>query len=87
MEEDYVNKYIRKKITEQDEFLKFSFYELRIKENLSNEETDDFLEMAKFKLENMGYDVYFSGSKYTYKGIRQTVEDNELMIAIKSDET
>lgn len=85
MKEDYVNKYIKEKIIKQDDFLKFSFYELRVKENLSNDETDDFLEMAKWKLEDLGYDVYFSGAKYTYKNNRYTVGDNELLIAIKSE--
>lgn len=85
MKEDYVNKYIKEKIVKQDDFLKFSFYELRVKENLSNDETDDFLEMAKWKLEDLGYDVYFSGAKYTYKNNRYMVGDNELLIAIKSE--
>ena len=85
MKEDYVNKYIKEKIVKQDDFLKFSFYELRVKENLSNDETDDFLEMAKWKLEDLGYGVYFSGAKYTYKNNRYTVGDNELLIAIKSE--
>lgn len=85
MKEDYVNKYIKEKITSGDDFLRFSFYELRVKENLSNDDTDDFLEMAKWKLEDIGYDVYFSGAKYTYKGNRYMVGDNELMIAIKSE--
>ena len=43
MKEDYVDKYIKEKINEQGDFLKFSFYELRVKENLSNDDTDDFL--------------------------------------------
>ena len=83
MKEDYVDNYIKKKINEKGDFLKFSFYELRIKENLSAEDTDDFLEMAKWKLENLGYDVYFTGAKYTYNNIRREVGDNELLIATK----
>lgn len=86
MKEDYVDKYIKSKINEQGDFLKFSFYELRVKENLSNDDTDDFLEMAKWKLENLGYDVYFTGAKYPYNGNRYLVEDNELLIAIKGEE-
>ncbi len=84
MKEDYVNNYIKDKINEQGDFLKFSFYELRLKENLSNDDTDDFLEMAKWKLEDLGYDVYFTGAKYTYNNIRYEVGDNDLMIAIKA---
>ena len=53
MKEDYVNNYIKDKINEQGDFLKFSFYELRLKENLSNDDTDDFLEMAKSESKTM----------------------------------
>ena len=85
MKEDYVDKYIKEKIVGGKDFLKFSFYELRVKENLSVDDTDDFLEMAKWKLEDLGYDIYFSGAKYTYRDNRYTVGDNELMIAMKCE--
>ncbi len=85
IKEEYVNKYINNKILEQGCFLRFSFYELRVKENLSNDETDEFIEMAKWNLEDKGYDVYFSGAKYTYKNNRYTVGENELIIAIKNE--
>lgn len=85
MKEEFVKKYIEKKVEKQGKFLKFSFYELRVKENLSNDDTDDFLEMAKWQLEDLGYDVYFTGAKYTYNNSRYVVGDNELMIAIKTE--
>ena len=85
MKEDYVDKYIKEKIAGGKDFIKFSFYELRVKENLSVDDTDDFLEMSKWKLEDLGYDIYFSGAKYTYRDNRYTVGDNELMIAIKCE--
>lgn len=40
--------------------------------------------LAKIRLENLGYSVYFENDRYEYKGEIKVVEVNELMIAIKN---
>ena len=60
-----------------------TFYELRIKYDLSEDETQEFLSLSKIRLENMKYQVYFTGAKYEQNGVIKTVQDNELMVAIK----
>lgn len=40
-------------------------------------------ELILLKLEEKGYNVYFTGSKFVYENANSTVQDNELMIAIK----
>ena len=42
-----------------------------------------FLKYAKIRLENMNYQVYFTGAKFTYNNEIRQVQDNEYMIAIK----
>lgn len=79
----FVDNYINRKIGENDTFIKFTFYELRIKNDLTEEETSKFLELAKNKFENMNYQVFFTGANYTYHNAKRTVQDNELMVAIK----
>ena len=69
----------------QEQLIKYTFYEIRIKYNLSEEETDRFLQILRNKLENMDYNVYFSGAKYTYNNEDLTVNENELLIAVKVD--
>lgn len=78
--------YINKKITENEQFIKYSFYELRIQNNLTDLEIDDLLKISRNHLENKGYNVYFTGAKFYYNGLNRVVADNELMIAIKLNE-
>ena len=61
----------------------YSYYELKIKSNLSDEEIDRFLKVNRDYFENHGYKVYFTNARYDYKGGVQNVQPNELMIAFK----
>ena len=71
------------KIHENDMILKYSFYELRVKYNLSETETDKFLELLTNKLSYMGYKVYYTGQSFEVNGVTTKVTNNELLIAIK----
>lgn len=81
---EFAKNYIDKKICENENYIRYTFYELRIKNNLSEQEVDEFLKINKNYFENKGYDVYFTGAKYKYKNTKMKVEPNELMITIKS---
>lgn len=85
MTDTFVINYINNKIKESknENFIRYTFYELRIKNNLSEKEIDRFLKINKDYFENKDYDVYFTGAKFTYKNASMTVQPNELMIAIK----
>lgn len=85
MIEDVVD-YINKKITINKDYIRITFYELRVKYNLSEEETEEFLEDVKALLEEKGYLVYFTDEKYYYRNAKTIVQPNELMIAIKKEE-
>lgn len=75
---------IDKKIMEDENEIIFSFYELRIRENLNKEETSNFLVLAKTRLENLNYSVYKTGQSYIYNGEERIVEENKLLVAIKN---
>lgn len=66
-------------------FIRYSFYELRVKYNLSEQETNLFLTLIKNKLEKEDYQIYFTGAKFEYNDSKMMVQDNELMIAIKEN--
>lgn len=83
MDLKFIDDYINNKLAENEEYIRFTFYELRVKSNLLVEETEKFLELAKNKFENMNYQVFFTGDKFTYQNEERIVQDNELMIAIK----
>ena len=64
---DYVGQYVEYKLLENEEEIRITFYELRVKENLTEKETKEFLQLCKNKLENMKYNVYFTGETFRYK--------------------
>lgn len=81
---EYITDYLDKKINENSEYINISFFELRVKEKLTKNETDEFLKYAKIRLENLRYKVYFTGDKYLYNNEVNMVCSNELLVAIKS---
>ncbi len=85
MTDIFVINYITKKIKESEDenYIRYTFYELKVKYNLSEEDVDRFLQINKNYFENNNYKVYFTGDKYVYKNANRTVQDNELMIAVK----
>lgn len=56
MTDTFVIKYIDKKLKESkdENYIRYTFYELRIKNNLTEEEIDRFLEINKDYFENKG---------------------------------
>ena len=79
----FVDKYINSKLEENEKYIRYTYYELRVKYNLTEEEIDKLLELSKIRLENMSYQVYCTGAKFVYNNANRVVEDNEYMIAIK----
>lgn len=78
-----IRKSTDKKIKENENFIKYTFYELRVKENLSEEEMYYFISLSNTRLKNLGYSTYRTGQRYLYDYKEQYVKDNELLIAIK----
>ena len=75
--------YLDEKIKNNPDKIVITFYEIRVKLDLSEEQTDEFLKLSRTRLENLGYQVYFTGAKFEYANVHRVVEDNELMVAIK----
>ncbi len=76
---------IHKKELENSEYIRYTFYELRVKYNRSEKEVDEILEINKNYFENKGYNVYFTGARFVYQNASRLVQPNELMIAIKEE--
>lgn len=74
--------FLDKKIEKNERYIRITFFELRIKYNLSEQETEDFIKLAKNRLTNLGYEVYTSEEDYNSKN-NITLEDNELLIGIR----
>ena len=85
MIEELCTRLLDSKIAENKNFIRFTFYELRVKNNLSEEDTDEFLKLCMTNLENKGYEVYIGNARYNYNNANQNVQPNELLIAFKND--
>ena len=85
MTKQFITDYINNKIAENENFIRFTFYELRIKNNLSEEDTEEFLKLCMTYLDNKDYEVYVGNTRYFYKNATQNVQPNELLIAFKND--
>lgn len=83
MTTQFIENLINSKMNINQNEIIFTFYELRVKHNLTEEQVDEFLALSKTRLENLDYKVFFTGAKFTYKNANRTVQDNELMVAIK----
>lgn len=80
--EDVTN-FIDKKIEQNPNEIVISFYEARVKMNLSEEETKILLFLCKTRLEKFGYKTYLTGEKFLYNNVKRVVQPNELLIAVK----
>ena len=75
--------FIGSKEQENENYIRYSFYELKVKNNLTKKEIDEVLRISRDYFENKGYKVYFTNATFEYQNAKRKVESNELMIAIK----
>lgn len=80
-----IDMYLENKLKQNKKCIIFTFYELRVKLDLTSEETYNFLHLVSTKLENNNYKIYRTGQKYFYQE-KKKVEENQLMVSIKEEE-
>ncbi len=79
-----IEKTLYEKIEQNDEFIRYSFYEVNVKYPFKNEnERNLFLTLLRTKLINNKYKVYLDGQRFEYNNVNMMVQDNERLIAIK----
>lgn len=78
-----ITEYLDNKIEENRKKLTFTFYELRIKMDLTEPTIEKFLRLSETRLINLGYQTYRPGEVYEYEGQMQIVKENELLVATK----
>lgn len=75
--------YINKKVEENENYIRYTFFELKVKNELSETELKEFLEINRNYFENNNYRVYVTGEEFWYNNKIRKVEINEIMIAVK----
>lgn len=78
-----ITEYLDNKIEQNSKKLVFTFYELRIKMDLTEPTVEKFLRLSETRLINLGYQTYRIGDIYEYQGEKQVVKENELLVAVK----
>ena len=78
-----ITEYLDNKIEQNSKKLIFTFYELRVKMDLTPPTVEKFLRLSETRLINLGYQTYRPGEVYEYGGQKETVKENELLIAVK----
>ena len=78
-----IDLYLENKLKQNKNYIVFTYYELRVKLNLSSEESLNFLHLVSTKLQNNNYKIYRTGQEYIYEGKKYKVEENQLLVAIK----
>ena len=64
-------------------YIEYSYYELKVKYGLTEEQIDEVLRVSRDYFENKNYNVYFTNAEFQYNGQKRKVETNDYMIAIK----
>ncbi|MBO5005425.1 MAG: hypothetical protein J6D03_09390 [Clostridia bacterium] len=75
---------LTEKLYKNDNYIRYTYYELKVKYNLNEDDLDRFLILIRTKLENDNYNVYFTDAKFIYENANRTVQPNEILIAIKN---
>ena len=78
---NFINK--KEKASKNKNYIKYSYYELKVKANLSEKQIDEVLRVSRDYFENKNYNVYFTNAEFEYNGQKRKVETNDYMIAIK----
>ncbi len=77
---DFIN---RKEAESKDKnYINYSYYELKVKEGLTESEIDELLKVSRDYFEERNYSVYFTNAEFEYNGQIRKVESNNYMIAI-----
>ena len=74
------------KMKQDENFIRYSFYEVNVKYGLNKNEKSLFLNLLKTKLVNNRYKVYLEGQRFKYNNANMLVQDNETLIEIKEKE-
>ena len=83
---EFVENFIADKIAVSPRLVRYTYYELRVKLNLTENGLDRFLKCSKIILEELNYNVFFTGARFKFDEADRVVETNEYMIAVKDDQ-
>lgn len=78
-----ITEFVDNKIDKDSSKIVIGFYELKVRRNLTDADVLNALYLISTRLMNLGYKVYKTNEKYTFKDKKYEVQSNELLVAIK----
>ena len=79
---EFINK--KEKESENKDYIEYSYYELKVKAGLTEEQNDEILRVSRDYFENKNYDVFFTNAEFQYKGQKRKVETNNYLMVLKN---
>lgn len=81
--QNFILNFIKTKESTNKNYIEYSYYEVKVKANLTEEEIDELLRVSRDYFQNKNYNVYFTNAEFEWNGQKRKVETNDYMIAIK----
>lgn len=78
----FINK--KEKESSNINYIEYSYYELKVKYGLTEEQIDEVLRVSRDYFENKNYDVFFTNAEFQYKGQKRKVETNNYLMVLKN---
>ena len=78
-----ITEFVDNKIDKDSSKIVIGFYELKVRRNLTDADVLNALYLISTRLMNLGYKVYKTNEKYTFKDKEYEVQSNELLVAIR----
>lgn len=79
---EFVENYIADKMTMNPRLVRYTYYELRVKLNLTEKGINRFLKCSKIILEELNYNVFFTGAMFKFENADRVVETNGASIRV-----
>lgn len=80
---EFVENFIADKIAISPRLVRCTYYELKVKLNLTENGLDRFLKCSKIILEELNYNVFFTGARFKFDEADRVVETNEYILLLK----
>ena len=80
---NFITKSTDSKIADNENIIKYTYYQLRIQYDLSEEQMREFVRLAKIRLNNLNYNPYTKRQRYRYNYKENEVKSNEELVAVK----
>ena len=68
-----IEKTLTEKMLQNEIYIRYTYYELKVKYNLNENDLDRFLILIRTKLENDNYNVYFTDGFAAFSRIRKSI--------------